>query len=170
MADDVAASVLESLRDPRPLTSSTGGVGVHVGVGMSAGGFDLKRRRITNNEGGWKNQLDDLLTTRMIQLKTWPRRLPSDLVSSTWTEVSDLGNITLYQLQGWHGRVTPTYLSTGYICGARGLTKDRDWNEPRRWDAKTAVWHQLWAHVISHQPPPQSSAHAVFYLYPLPVD
>ena len=55
MAVDVTASVLGSFRDVRSLTSSAGGVGFET----FAGGFDLKRRRITNNEGGWQNQLDD---------------------------------------------------------------------------------------------------------------
>ena len=51
MADDVAARVLESLRDARSFTSSVGGVGVEV----SAGDFDLKRRDMTRS--GWRNQL-----------------------------------------------------------------------------------------------------------------
>ena len=50
-AVDVAASALESLRDPRSLTSLAGGVRVRGGVGTSAGGFDLRRRRISKVDG-----------------------------------------------------------------------------------------------------------------------
>ena len=49
-AVDVAASALGSLRDAKSFTSFVGGVG-GVGVEISAGGFDLRKRRITKANG-----------------------------------------------------------------------------------------------------------------------
>ena len=47
MAIDVAASVLESARDASFFTNFAGGVGIEI----SAGDFDLKRRDITKVDG-----------------------------------------------------------------------------------------------------------------------
>ena len=70
-AVDVAASALRSLRDARSLTNSEGGVGVE----LSAGAFDLKRRRIV--------KVGDRMTRRLARprgrLEAWPRRLLFDL-------------------------------------------------------------------------------------------